>query len=116
MHRRAFVTAPAAGLFAPVLVLLVSARDDKIWPLAAMGDQVMARLDKAHFRFAHTHLAYDNAGHAGFGEALPAGTVVPPAMLTQLGGTAQGNLAMRANAWPKVLAFLDAALKPERRA
>ncbi len=96
-------------------VLLVSARDDKLWPSAAMADQVIARLDKAKFRYPHNNLAYDNAGHAGFGEPLPPGTVVPPAMLAQLGGTAEGNLAMRADAWPKLLAFLDEALKPERK-
>ncbi len=95
-------------------VLLVSGRDDKLWPSSPMSDQVMARLDKAKFRFAHQHLAYDNAGHAGFGEPLAADTKVPPALLAQAGGTAEGNLAMRADAWPKVLAFLDAALKPDR--
>jgi uncharacterized protein len=97
-------------------VLLVSARDDKLWPSAAMGDAVMARLDRSKFRFAHTHLAYDNAGHAGFGEPLPPGTVLPDAILAQTGGTADGNLAMRADAWPKILAFLDATLQPQRKA
>jgi uncharacterized protein len=97
-------------------VLLVSARDDKLWPSAAMGDAMIARLDSKKFRFPHRNLAYDNAGHAGFGEPLPTGTAVPPAMLTQLGGTAEGNLAMRADAWPKILAFLDETLKPDRRA
>ena len=97
-------------------VLLVSARDDKLWPSAAMGDAIVARLDKARFRFAHKNLAYDNAGHAGFGEPLPPGFVVPPAMLAEAGGTSDGNLAMRADAWPKILAFLDETLKPERKA
>ena len=120
LYQRSLAKAPAEAVI-PVEringpVLLVSARDDKLWPSAAMGDAVIARLDKAHFRFAHTNLAYDNAGHAGFGEPLPPGTVVPPAMLTQLGGTAEGNLAMRADAWPKLLAFLDEALNPERKA
>jgi uncharacterized protein len=97
-------------------VLLVSARDDKLWPSAAMGDAVIARLDRAKFRFAHTNLAYDNAGHAGFGELLPPGTIIPPAVLAEAGGTAEGNLAMRADAWPKVLAFLDTTLQPQRKA
>ncbi|MGZ6013907.1 MAG: acyl-CoA thioester hydrolase/BAAT C-terminal domain-containing protein, partial [Caulobacteraceae bacterium] len=97
-------------------VLLVSAKSDGLWPSAAMGDAVISRLDKAKFRFPHTNLAYADAGHAGFGEPLPPGSAVPPAMLAQLGGTAQGNLAMRADAWPKILAFLDQVLKPERKA
>jgi hypothetical protein len=81
-----------------------------------MADAVIARLDEAHFRYPHTNLAYDNAGHAGFGEPAPVGFVVPPAILAQAGGTSEGNLAMRADAWPKILAFLDKSLAPERRA
>lgn len=119
LYQRSLAKAPADA-FIPVdridgPVLLVSARDDKLWPSAAMGDQVIARLDKAKFRYPHRNLAYADAGHAGFGEPPPPGSAVPPAMLA-LGGTAEGNLAMRADAWPKVLAFLDEALKPERKA
>jgi hypothetical protein len=120
LYRRSLDKAPAEAFIAVERidgpVLLVSARDDKLWPSATMGDQIIARLDKARFRFAHVHLSYDNAGHAGFGEPLPPGTAIPPAMLAQLGGTAEGNLAMRADSWPKILAFLDAALKPDRKA
>ena len=120
LYQRSLAKAPAEAII-PVErirgpVLLVSARDDKLWPSAAMGDAVVARLDKAKFRYAHENLAYDNAGHAGFGEPLPPGTVVPPAILAQAGGTAEGNLAMRADAWPKVLAFLDETLRPDRKA
>jgi dienelactone hydrolase len=120
LYQRSLAKAPA-GAVIPVEriqgpVLLVSARDDKLWPSAAMGDAVIARLDKAKFPYAHRNLAYDSAGHAGFGEPLPPGTVVPPALLAQTGGTAEGNLAMRADAWPKILAFLDETLKPARKA
>lgn len=119
LYQRSLAKAPADAAI-PVEringpVLLVSGRDDRFWPSSAMGEAMMARLEAAKFRFPHTHLAYDNAGHAGFGEPLPMDTKVPPALLAQAGGTAEGNLAMRADAWPKVLAFLDAALKPERR-
>jgi dienelactone hydrolase len=95
-------------------VLLVSGRDDKLWPSTPMGDAVMARLDKARFRYAHSHLAYEAAGHACFGEPLAPGAV-PPAVITQLGGTIEGNVAARADSWPKVLAFLDETLKPGRK-
>ena len=119
LYARSLAKAPADAFIAVERingpVLLVSGRDDAIWPCTPMSDQVMARLDHAKFRFAHTHLAYDDAGHAGFGEPLAAGVKVPPALLAQAGGTAEGNLAMRADAWPKVLAFLDAALQPQRK-
>lgn len=92
-------------------VLLVSGRDDKLWPSTPMADQVMARLDAAKVRFAHSHLAYDNAGHAAFGKPLDPDAKPNPAVFAQTGGTLEGTRAARADAWPKALAFLDTNLK-----
>lgn len=92
-------------------VLLVSGQADSLWPSGPMSDQVMARLDERHFRFRHEHLSYPDAGHAAFGAPIAADNPRLP-MLTQLGGTVAGNLAARADGWPKVLAFLKAALHP----
>lgn len=36
-------------------------------------------------------------------------------MLAELGGAAEDHLAMRADAWPKVLAFLHGVLTPARK-
>jgi dienelactone hydrolase len=62
-------------------------------------------------RYGHRHLAYDAAGHACFGEPPAAGMKIPP-QIVQLGGTIEGNVAARADSWPKVLAFLDETLRP----
>lgn len=87
-------------------VLLISGRDDKLWPSTPMAEAVMARLDAHRFRYAHTHLAYDNAGHAAFGKPAPEGTKPNPAMFAQAGGTFEGTQAARLDSWPKTLAFL----------
>jgi hypothetical protein len=91
-------------------VLLVSGRQDQLWPSTAMAEAAMARLDKAKFKYAHSHLAYDDAGHGGFGAPLPADSP-NIARLGGLGGSGPGNQAARADAWPRELAFLNAAFK-----
>jgi len=95
-------------------VMLISGRDDKLWPSTPMADAVMARLDGAKFRFAHSHLAYDSAGHAAFGRPAPAGATPNPAMFAQTGGTYEGTQAARADNWPKTLAFLRTNLEGRR--
>jgi dienelactone hydrolase len=118
MYQRSLAKAPPKAAIAVERingpVLLVSGRDDRLWPSTAMADAMMARLDQAKFRFRHTHLAYDHAGHACFGEPPAPGVEIPP-RIVQLGGTIEGNVAARADSWPKVLAFLDETLKPDRK-
>ena len=89
-------------------VLLVSGKSDQLWPSTPMSEAVMARLDAKRFASPHTHLAYDDAGHAVFGPPLPADSP-NLARLAGLGGTPQGNQAARLDNWPKTLTFLDEA-------
>lgn len=99
---------PVEAIAGPVL--LISGRDDKLWPSTPMAEAVMARLDARRFRYPHSHLAYDNAGHAAFGKPVAAGTPVNPAMFVQAGGTFEGTQAARVDGWPKTLAFLKTNL------
>jgi len=73
-------------------ILLLSSKDDKLWPSSDMSDAVMARLDAKGFRHRHTHIAYPDAGHGAM--SPPSGN---PAMrsLDNLGGTPDGNQAAR---------------------
>lgn len=57
----------------------------------------------------NTLLAYPDAGHFGVGPALPEGRDVP-ALITMFGGSAQGNVAARADGWPRTIAFLKQAM------
>lgn len=89
-------------------VLLLSGKQDGLWPSSAMSDQVIARLDAKGFRHKRQHIAYDNAGHTG---------VVPPFEKKpgstggfNMGGTPEGNKAAREDAFAKTLAFFAEAL------
>ncbi len=83
-------------------ILLVSARDDKLWPSTAMSDAVMARLKAKNFPHPYDHLALADAGHTA---------VVPPVpnqketAAANLGGTPEGNAAARVAMWTRVRAF-----------
>ncbi|OYY71628.1 acyl-CoA thioester hydrolase/BAAT C-terminal domain-containing protein [Sphingomonas sp. 28-63-12] len=85
-------------------LLLLSARDDKLWPSTLMADQIMARLDAHHFVPVHQHIAYADAGHGSVG---PGGDRAPNGPYENVGGTIAGNAAAHADAWPQTIAFFD---------
>lgn len=95
-------------------VLLLSGRQDALWPSSAMADQVIARLDAKGFKHPHRHLAYAEAGHVGVVPPLEASGggsgAAPPNPAFPLGGTPEGNKAARAEAWAQTLAFFAEAL------
>ncbi|MFM9828346.1 MAG: acyl-CoA thioester hydrolase/BAAT C-terminal domain-containing protein [Sphingomonas sp.] len=90
-------------------LLLLSARDDKLWPSTIMADQVMARLDAHHFAHAHSHIAYADAGHGALAYRPAPGR---DGAYENIGGTEAGNAAARADMWPRTLAFFRTQLKP----
>ncbi len=96
---------PVEHIVAPLL--LVCGEADNLWPSCKMADEIAARR-AAHRKPPPTILRYPAAGHGVFGPPPPA----PNPALAQLGGTPEGNLAARADGWPKVLAFLAARLRP----
>ena len=73
-----------------------------------MSQRIVARLKAARFPYRVEHLDYPNAGHGVVGGPV---TAEQAQQLTQVGGTAEGNLAARAEVWGKVLAFFDRALR-----
>ena len=97
-------------------VLLISGKDDHLWPSTQMADRVMARLKRLKFRHDFAHLAYDGAGHAVFVGApdsvMARGLGAPNVML---GGSPDANAKAWADDWPKVVAFYDKALKEGRQ-
>jgi dienelactone hydrolase len=81
-------------------VILLCGEDDTLWPSCTMARQMKAREASVEV------LAYPHAGHHVFG---PPTNLGDPA-LRKWGGTPAGNNAARSDAWPKVIAFLHAAL------
>lgn len=91
-------------------VLLLCGEEDSLWPSCPMARAAKARRDAAGGGRETIVLAYRDAGHFGVGPPLAPGRDVP-AMITMFGGTKDGNLAARADGWPRTIAFLERALR-----
>ncbi len=95
-------------------VLLISGKADALWPSYDMGERIVKRLHDKGFRHDVAHLSYETAGHMVFmgdpSQPSAASMAKAPAN-PMLGGTGEANLAAWQDNWPKVLAFLDKALK-----
>jgi dienelactone hydrolase len=98
-------------------VLLISGRDDLVWPSTLMAERVVARLRRAGFRHAVEHHAYEGAGHT-IGRpyvALPEPAVARAHALTgnmtMPGGTRDGTALASEDSWRRVLAFLKESLR-----
>jgi dienelactone hydrolase len=90
-------------------VLLISGRDDQLWPSALMGDAVIARLKESHFPYPYLHLCYDGAGHSIPMMCIPAAVTVSGGRFA-VGGNAVANAKAQEDARPKLLRFLRANL------
>jgi len=88
---------------------MVSGGADTLWPSAMMADRIEARLKAHGFRWPVTNLVYPEAGHAVFGPPVPADA---PGLRNAVfvGGTIEALVAARADAWPRVVAFLRRSL------
>lgn len=88
-------------------VLLICGELDTLWPSCDMARQIESRAIERQGPEV-TVLAYNEAGHAGFGLALD--TDHPSFdRLASLGGTAESNNAARLDSWLKSLDYLQAA-------
>jgi pimeloyl-ACP methyl ester carboxylesterase len=100
------VEIPVEHIHGPVLLL--SGKDDQIWPSPLMATRLMERLRRYGQPYPDDHLSYDNAGHWIPAEYLPtAGD--RHKMRLMIGGTPEGTASAQADSWPKVLRFLTSA-------
>jgi len=90
-------------------VLLISGKDDRVWPSTQMAEMIVTRLrDSGHPR-TFQHISYENAGHS-FG--LPgAAQTTNRTEVFKMGGTATGNAQAAARSWQATLEFLDRELR-----
>ncbi|RPI21065.1 MAG: acyl-CoA thioesterase [Acidobacteria bacterium] len=84
-------------------VLLLSGKDDQLWPSSVMADMVVARLKERKHKHSCEHLSYESAGHAIASAYRP--TTSRGGSLA-LGGSPGANARAQADSWPKVLRFL----------
>jgi dienelactone hydrolase len=97
-------------------VLLISGRDDEVWPSTAMADALMARLRQHRFAHPFAHLAYDHAGHGigrPFTSTMELNSRRHPLTdrIVRMGGTPSGTARARADSWRRMLAFVDEHLR-----
>ncbi len=87
-------------------VLLFSTTADRIWPSSRMAEAAMARMAARGKRGPRDHIRYDDASHMmmGPGPGMIAYGTGPYRI--EFGGTAEGTLKARDDAWAKSLAFM----------
>jgi dienelactone hydrolase len=106
-------TIPVERIGGPVM--LVSGRDDAVWPSTLMADRVLARLAAHRHPYPRQHLAYDAAGHTINRPPYWPTTAAPyrhvvSGRLIAVGGTPAGTAHARADSWPRVVRFLQESL------
>lgn len=92
-------------------VLLVAGEDDQLWPSALMATELMARRVGDAGHAADQLLLYPEAGHLIGKAFLPSGATKIAGGRLETGGSPAGNALAQADAWPKVLGFLEKVLR-----
>jgi dienelactone hydrolase len=98
-------------------VLLISAKDDRLWPSFLMSDEIMQRLAEFHHPYPDKHLSYEGAGHLILQMVpyLPYTAQRDPVNVARYinyyGGTTAGDALAEADSWPRVVSFLAQNLK-----
>jgi hypothetical protein len=88
-------------------ILLISGKDDRMWPSFTLSELVMHRLKDYQHPFTDEHLTFDRAGHLIGKLYLPAGSTSVAGGRLTTGGTPEGNAKAQAKSWPVVLRFLE---------
>lgn len=97
-------------------VLLISGKDDQVWPATLLSDLAMTRLQEHHHPYVYEHLAYEDAGHLIGTPYWPtsgnmAFTHPISGVEFTVGGTAAGTAYANADSWAHVLMFLETSLR-----
>jgi dienelactone hydrolase len=99
-------------------VLMISGKDDAMWPSTRLAEVARNRLEKNGFRHAYRHLAYEDAGHMIGTPYTPSTIVASRHALTgglnAYGGTPAGYAAAREESWREILRTLAAAMAGQR--
>lgn len=97
-------------------MLLISGKDDQLWPSERMANLIVERLKKHNYSYRYEHITYPNAGHRikvpGLGresyEPVSEDTVTHE--MLSLGGTYEGNKTASEQSWDKTVDFFRSAL------
>ncbi len=97
-------------------ILLISGKDDQLWPSERMAKMVIERLKRHNYPHRYEHIAYPHAGHRikvpGLGnesyEPVSEDTVTHE--ILNLGGTYAGNKTASEQSWSVMVDFFQSAL------
>lgn len=108
-------TIPVEDIQAPLL--LIAGKDDKVWPSVYMSQAIMNRRKFNLYSNEDKFLTYDGAGHifqAPFMPSTITWRATPKAkLIVNFGGTPRANAHAQADAWKKILDFLELHLHPQ---
>jgi dienelactone hydrolase len=96
-------------------ILLLSGKEDGVWPSSESAEKIVARLKRNRFQFPYESLVYDHTGH-GISRPYTSTTNLngqrnpTSGRLVDRGGTSSGTAKAREDSWPKMLAFVGRAL------
>ena len=97
-------------------LLLISGRDDAMWPSTRLADLAHRRLEDHQFPHPYRHLHYEGAGHMIGTPYNPCTVVAARHALTgglnAFGGTPRGYAAAREDSWREILNMLERAFAP----
>ena len=99
-------------------ILLISGKEDRLWPASVMSRIIVEKLAAAGFAFPCKHLDYEGAGHAIGLPGLPLDAY--PTQVTHsvthriysLGGAPDKNAQAAELAWAEVISFLNEHIGP----
>ncbi len=90
-------------------MLLISGKDDKIWPSSLYCDLIMQRLNACNSRIIREHLSYDNVGHMILHSLAPVMTEPQQhpviGLLYEVGGNPIAQASANKDSWGKILHF-----------
>ncbi|PWT80666.1 MAG: hypothetical protein C5B57_11865, partial [Blastocatellia bacterium] len=97
-------------------VLLISGRDDGVWPSSEMAERIVSRLRRNAFKFPYLSLVYDHAGHGitrPYSSTMELNSRRHPlsGRLVHMGGTPAGTAKASADSWRQMLEFVDQHLR-----
>lgn len=95
-------------------ILLIGGGDDELWDSGASVERLETRLARARYSHPHQALVYPAAGHVLLGSGWHP-TTGDNADVIKNGGTAEADARAQADAWPRVIAFLQRALRSHQR-
>ena len=92
-------------------ILLISGKDDKMWPASVYCDLIMQRLDRLGSKIFREHLCYEHVGHMinnPYGPVMTGSFKHPvTGLYYELGGETKAQEAACRDSWRKILNFLS---------